>query len=74
MIIQNSLIICYKEPTKDLILNIMEENSLFERDKLLKNIEKVIPISKILRSKKNKSIKNVIFDNKNDRILFYLYF
>ncbi len=74
MNIKNSLIVCYKSPTSDFILDIMEKNSLFDKNRLLKNIEKVIPVSKILRSRKNKTIKNIIFDNKDDKVLFYLYF
>ncbi|WP_067142294.1 hypothetical protein [Oceanivirga salmonicida] len=74
MKISNSIIVCYKKPTSYMVLDIMKENYLFDKSELLKNIEKVIPVSKILKNKKNKNIKNIIFDNKEDKLLFYLYF
>ncbi|MDK9581173.1 hypothetical protein [Sneathia sanguinegens] len=64
----------YKKPYSDLILTIMSENSLFEENVLLNNIEKIIPVSKILKGKNNKKILGISYKTQFDGIQFDLSF
>ena len=70
----DKLIVIYKKPFSDYVLAIMKSNKLNDNKKLLLNLEKVLPISKILRGRSNTLISNINYENKGEKLIFHLYF
>lgn len=70
----DKLIVIYKKPFSDYVLAIMKSNKLNDNKKLLLNLEKVLPISQILRGRSNKLISNINYENKGEKLIFHLYF
>lgn len=68
------LIVSYKKPYSDIILDIMRDYSLYEEDDLLKNIEKIIPISKLLKGKNEKKLTHISYELNGNGINFNLDF
>lgn len=68
------LIVSYKKPYSDIILDIMKDYSLYEEDDLLKNIEKIIPISKLLKGKNEKKLTHISYELNGNGINFNLDF
>ncbi|WP_068268410.1 hypothetical protein [Caviibacter abscessus] len=68
------MIVIYKKPFSDYILGIIDANKLYNSKKLLLNLEKVLPISKILKGRKNKLINNIDYEKKDEKLIFHLYF
>ena len=52
----------------------MKTNKLNDNKKLLLNLEKVLPISQILKGRSNKLISNINYENKGEKLIFHLYF
>ena len=70
----DKLIVIYRKPFSDYVLAIMKTNKLNDNKKLLLNLEKVLPISQILRGRSNKLISNINYENKGEKLIFHLYF
>ena len=70
----DKLIVVYKKPFSDYVLAIMKSNKLNDNKKLLLNLEKVLPISQILKGRSNKLISNINYENKGEKLIFHLYF
>ena len=70
----DKLIVIYRKPFSDYILAIMKTNKLNDNKKLLLNLEKVLPISQILKGRSNKLISNINYENKGEKLIFHLYF
>lgn len=70
----DKLIVIYRKPFSDYVLAIMKTNKLNDNKKLLLNLEKVLPISQILKGRSNKLISNINYENKGEKLIFRLYF
>lgn len=70
----DKLIVIYGKPFSDYVLAIMKTNKLNDNKKLLLNLEKVLPISQILKGRSNKLISNINYENKGEKLIFHLYF
>lgn len=70
----DKLIVIYRKPFSDYVLAIMKTNKLNDNKKLLLNLEKVLPISQILKGRSNKLISNINYENKEEKLIFHLYF
>ncbi|GEM_PF-2048497 len=70
----DKLIVIYRKPFSDYVLAIMKTNKLNDNKKLLLNLEKVLPISQILKGRSNKLISNINYENKGEKLIFHLYF
>lgn len=70
----DKLIVIYRKPFSDYVLSIMKTNKLNDNKKLLLNLEKVLPISQILKGRSNKLISNINYENKGEKLIFHLYF
>lgn len=66
--------VVYKKPFSDYILGIIDSHKLYNNNKLLLNLEKVIPVSKILKGRKNKLINGIDYEKKDEKLIFHLYF
>lgn len=70
----DKLIVIYRKHFSDYVLAIMKTNKLNDNKKLLLNLEKVLPISQILKGRSNKLISNINYENKGEKLIFHLYF
>lgn len=70
----DKIIVIYRKPFSDYVLAIMKTNKLNDNKKLLLNLEKVLPISQILKGRSNKLISNINYENKGEKLIFHLYF
>ncbi len=70
----DKLIVIYRKPFSDYVLAIMKTNKLNDNKKLLLNLEKILPISQILKGRSNKLISNINYENKGEKLTFHLYF
>ncbi len=68
------LIVSYKKPYSDIIIDVMNEYSLYDENILLKNVEKIIPISKLLKGKNNKKLTHISYELNSNGIKFNLNF
>lgn len=70
----NLVKVLYKSPYSDIIFDIMLKNSLTDTNKLLNNIEKILPISKVLENRDNKKISRISYEKNLKSLIFKLYF
>ncbi|AKC95066.1 hypothetical protein ACFFBA_001051 [Sneathia vaginalis] len=64
-----SIVIGYRKPYSNIIVAIMKKYSLYTETELIKNIELIIPVSKVLKGKK---ISYITYSENTDGIFFNL--
>lgn len=69
-----NIVVKYKKPYSDIILTVMNEYKLYDEKTLLKNVEKIIPISKLLKGKAHKKITHISYKFNGNGINFELNF
>lgn len=64
----------YENPYADTLYQIMINKALTDDEKLLDNIEKILPVSKILYGRDNKKIQKISYEKNLSGLTFNLYF
>lgn len=63
----------YKRPSNEYILGLMEEYLITDKTSLLNNLEKIIPISKVLKGRDSKIVYDVKIESNKEYLIFHLF-